>query len=204
MDKQELIDIITKEVMRLVSPKGNTALVLGDPDLLPSFVKDKANLCCIDCYSCEQDIQQFDKVYITQLSKTSLADIALGRSTDKTACATLSALLQGKQVYLLDTALSFRSEATKGQRALLQLYEGYVRTLISFGITLINAQKPANIYTASPAPDAALPPGVITEAVARRLIDACEGDTIRLKKGAIITPSAKDIIKEASKKIELT
>ncbi|NCC68285.1 MAG: hypothetical protein EOM14_08875 [Clostridia bacterium] len=206
MDKRELIELVTKEVLKQISTANdgeNSVLVLGNPDLLPDSVKDKYNILGTDRYTCEEDINLLQKVYISELSLAELADIALGRNSGKTACATLSALLKGKEVWLLDSALGFRKYGAQGARALLQLYEGYVRTLLNFGVKMFSGKKAANLYTASAAPDPALPEGVVTEAVARRLIDSCEGEIIKLKKGAVITPSARDVIKEASKKIEL-
>lgn len=207
---RQLIDIVTKEVLKIISesPKGATSenppvLVFGDPALLPPAVSEKLCICRADAYTCEEDIDKFGKVYITELGTDELADIALGRGVGKTASAALAALLRGKEVWLAENALKYRKFGAAGSRALFQLYEGYVRTLGSFGVRTLCGGKKPNIYSASAAPDPSLPEGVVTEAAARRLIDGCEGDIIRLKKGTVITPSARDVIKEASKTIEI-
>jgi len=211
LDKQQLVELVTKEVMRALTAGGISqakpgtpmTLVIGDPSLLPQAVASRIAICNLDAYTCSDDADRFDKVYITELGQTDLADIALGRTPGKVSCAVSSILLRGKEVWLLESALKFRKHGASGARALLMTLEGYVRTLKNYGVKLFDGRTALNKYTAAPLPDPGLPEGVINEAVARRLIDAAEGEIIHIKKGSVITPSARDVIKEAGKKLEI-
>lgn len=211
LDKKQLVELVTKEVMRALAAGGTApiksgcplTLVIGDPALLPAATASRISVCSLDAYTCADDADRFDKLYITELGQTDLADIALGRTPGKVSCAVSSMLLRGKEVWLLESALTFRKYGATGARALLMTLEGYVRTLKNYGVKLFDGKTALNKYTAAPMPDPGLPEGVINEAVARRLIDAAEGDIIHIKKGSVITPSARDVIKEARKKLEI-
>lgn len=210
-DKNRLVELVTKEVMRVLAASGAApakpgcpaTLVIGDPALLPAAVADRISVCGLDAYNGPDDADRFEKLYITELGQTELADIALGRTPHKVSCAVVSMLLRGKEVWLLESALTFRKHSASGSRAVLMTLEGYVRTLKNYGVKLFDGKTALNKYTAAPLPDPGLPEGVINEAVARRLVDAAEGDTVHIKKGSVITPSARDVIKEARKKLEI-
>ncbi len=211
IDKSRLVELVTKEVMRVLSsgssepakPGHPPALVAGDPSLLPASIAGRISACNLDAYTCAEDADRFDKMYLTELGQTDLADIALGRTSGKVSCAVCSMLLRGKEVWLLESALTFRKYGATAPRALLMTLEGYVRTLRNYGVKLFDGKTALNKYTAAPMPDPGLPEGIINEAVARRLVNAAEGDSIRIKKGSVITPSARDVIKDAHKRLEI-
>ena len=60
------------------------------------------------------DIQPFEKVFITAITQTQLADIALGRDSQPVTCALSNALLYGKEIFLYDSALAHRKLAGRG------------------------------------------------------------------------------------------
>ena len=157
----------------------------------------------MESYTCAEDINQFEKVYITELCLTELADIALGRNTRPVQAAVIESLLVGKEIFLMESALSFRKQKTQIAAGFYQLLEGYVRTLQSFGIKLVNGQTPIDKYNVHAAPGAELPEGIITEALAQSMVAKTAETVILLRKGTVLTPSAKDVFLHAGKDIQL-
>ena len=178
-------------------------LVIGSPDKLPVHIRNKYNLHTIECYTCEADMDKFEKIYITELNLTELADIALGRNTRAVQCAVISGLLCGKEIFLMECALDFRKKSTVMSRGFYQLLEGYVRTLQSFDIKLVNGQTPIDKYTVRYGQGDDLPEGIITEAMAIAMLEKCTNTVILLKKGTVVTPSAKDVFLHAGKVLEM-
>lgn len=213
LSKEQLVELITREVMRIVgdSVEPDTAdkpgcpdvLVIGSPDKLPVHIRKKYNLRTMERYTCPEDIEKFEKIYITQLNLVELADIALGRNTKAVQCAVISGLLCGKEIFLMECALDFRKNSNTMSRGFYQLLEGYVRTLQSFGIKLVNGQTPIDKYTVRSGPGDDLPEGIITEAMAVAMLEKCTDSVILLKKGTIVTPSAKDVFMHAGKVLEM-
>ena len=208
LTKEQLIELITKEVLRTLGggepeePPDKSglplALVIGPAEQLPKPVRTQYRLASIEEY--QGDIEPYEKLFITAITRTQLADAALGRDSQPVTCALTNALLYGKEVYLYDIALAHRKLAGRGSRGFYQLLEGYVRTLQSYGVKLVQGTTVIDKYQKTAAPGADLPSGVITEAVALELCRKGEGD-ILLRKGAVLTPSAKDVFLHADRKV---
>lgn len=207
LSREQLVEIITSEVLRITGenpapldksglPK---ALVIGSPDRLPRNVADRYDFTalCERGQSCE-----FGVIYITDLACRELADIALGRDVDAVTSAVTGGLMRGSEIFLLDCALGFRKYSGTMSRGFYQLMEGYVRTLQSYGIKLVNGQTPIDKFVARTAPEDGLPDGIVTEALAVKLAEKAEGGTVILKKGTVVTPSAKDVFLHAGKSVE--
>ncbi len=213
MSREQLIELVTKEVLRSLGgdpfePEADKSslpeiLVIGSADLLPKGVRDRYNPMGLDAYTCSEDIEHFEKVYITGLSILELADIALGRPTHPVQCAVISALMCGKDICLMESALPHRKQAAKAARGFYQLLEGYVRTLQHFGISLITAQSPIDKYVAHNAPGTDLPDGVITEALAKSIVEKKSDAALYFRRGTVFTPSAKDVFLHAGRTVEI-
>ncbi|MCR4615958.1 MAG: hypothetical protein K5756_07420 [Clostridiales bacterium] len=212
MDYEKLVELITKEVIKAMhldnSPCAGAAddmskplaLVIGDKEKLPLFALDTYRFACVDDYAKDGDIDAYECVYITALSNTELADIAMGRDAKPAQCAVIKALLSGKRVCLMESALPHRKYSATAQRTIYQMFEGYVCKLQSFGVELIREQKYGKNLNKSAIADNSVDK-VITEALAKQLIKK-DGDTIVLRRGTVITPSAKDIFNHSEKKVE--
>ena len=185
---------------------------------LPERLAEGHEICGLEDYETHQDIARYNCVVIGHLSTAQLADLALARITDSTTCAILHALLNGTDVWLLDGALSFQKYRGKGSPALYQQLNEYVHKLQIYGIKLYIergvrqveiAGAPARtapeqtvsyrppraesiVQVGSARPNAA---NLITEADAVTLIAALAPgeDCIRLDRGAILTPAARDV-----------
>lgn len=209
LDYDKLVELITKEVLETVKGGSQTsvgeldfrpvALVLGPSDKLPLFAENY-RLADIEDYKNHGNIDKYDRVYIAEISNAQLADIALGRDTSPFSCAVVKALLCGKPIYLLESALSHRKFQNTASRNFFNLLEGYIHTLQSFGIELIREQKFGKNLSRNAIADNSVDK-VITESIARGLVKKSE-DVIYLRKGTILTPSAKDIFNHSQKTVE--
>lgn len=208
ISREQLVELITREVLKTLGgaepqePQDKSglpcALVIGSAEQLPAGVRNQYRFSAIEDY--KGDIEPFEKVFITAVTQTQLADTALGREGDPVSCALSKALLYGKEIYLYDAALAHRKLAGRGSRGFYQLLEGYVRTLQSYGIKLVQGTTVIDKYQKTAAPGAELPSGVITERIAQELVDKSEGD-ILLRRGTVLTPSAKDVFLHADRKV---
>lgn len=209
LNYDRLVELITKEVLKTVSGKKETgdsamdfrpmALVLGACDKLPLFAENYM-LVGIDDYAEHGDIERYDRIYITELSTAELADIAFGKDTRPLQCAVIKALLCGKPVYLMESAIAHRKYKESANRNYFNMLEGYVYTLQSFGVELIREQNFGKNLSRSAIADNSVDK-VITETIAKGLVKKPE-EVIYLRKGTVLTPSAKDIFNHSQKTVE--
>lgn len=203
-----LVEMITKEVisslngdgkLNIDSPQKPTALIIGSEADLPSFAQDKYVFKSIDSYN--GDISLYECVFICSVSCADLADCALGRDCRAVSCAVTKALLNGKKVFLLETALPHREYKSTANRALYSMYEGYVNALRSFGVEFIRKQWHGKNLNRDAIADNSVD-RVITESIAVKLCDKAVDGVVHLRKGTVITPSAKDIFNHSQITVE--
>lgn len=206
-----LVDMITKEVLKVLSDNKIVsdacgkidsrplALLIGEEEKLPSFAAEKYRFAPLDDY--KGDISCFECVFIAKLSFSQLADCALGRDSCAVSCAVIQALLNGKKVYLLESALPHRAYKETADRKFYAMLEGYVNTLRSFGVEFIREQWFGKNLNKDAIEDNTADK-VITEKIAVALCEKCSGGIVKLRKGTVITPSAKDIFNHSEIKVE--
>lgn len=209
---EALVELVTKEVMKAlsqggiagISQNGNVdarplALVIGDKKCLPSFAADKYRFADMESY--KGDISPFDCVFIAELTCAELADCALGRDCRTVPCAVTNALLCGKKIYLLESALPHRKHKDTANRKFYSVMEGYVNTLRSYDIELIREQWYGRNLNRNAIADNSVDK-VITEKLAISLCEKAADGKVCLKRGTVITPSAKDIFNHSEIKVE--
>lgn len=211
MNYYELIDFITKEVIRclesnntLISDNRKKLLVLGDIEKM-SLSIDKSSeydYLSINSYEIDGDIDKYSLIIITKLSNSQLCDIALGREDTPFTCAVQKALLTGKKVYLMESALAFRKFKDTSSSELYFMLEEYVQKLIKFGVIIKqeiilkdNYSSESNISNEYDSTEK-----IITNNVA---LDICKSKQkqVVFPKGTIITPLAKDVFLMAKTEI---
>lgn len=217
-DLEYIVNLVTQQVM---SAMGNNSpavdphldglskiLVVGPQDLaLPEDLCEDSVAYGLEDYCAHKNILRYDRVIITSLNTTQLADIAMARVSDDVTDAVITALLNGIDTYMLESALSFRKMAGKGSTALYNLLESYARTLQVFGIKMAGIRPKQVVTEAKPpkykAPPVNVPKGsgtpnasrLISEAEAAAMIK--QGGPIHLPATAIITPLARDLFAQA-------
>ena len=132
LTKEQLIELITKEVLRTLGggepeePPDKSglplALVIGPAEQLPKPVRTQYRLASIEEY--QGDIEPYEKLFITAITRTQLADAALGRDSQPVTCALTNALLYGKEVYLYDIPLPTGSWRGGGAGASTSCWRG--------------------------------------------------------------------------------
>ena len=216
---EQLITLITRQVVQALSQQESPCacaqteghsklLVLGDCSIqLPDELCRNAVIHDVEDYKTNRNILRYQKVVITRLTITQMADIALGREGDEVSSAVLQALLNGVDVTMLENAPEFRQYSGKGSTALYHLLEGYAQTLLVFGVKTFKPgpkteplpAKPAKFSPPPvPAPVGSAVPNIgrlITEADALALVKT--GSTVHIPAGSILTPSARDVFAQS-------
>lgn len=208
--KEELIQRVTEEVLAVFAAKGMSAvapkqndvrvLVVGNPDKLPAYLCEDCELATVEDYSKDGDISKYEKIYITSLTFAELCDIAICRDSHPAQCAVIRALLSGKEVLLLESGIPHRTFFNTANSEIYNVLEGYLHTIIGFGIKLVSdkaPQKPVEKLTipryvsGSPGTGRSNAAQLITENMAMDLVRA--GGSVQIPQSAILTPSAKDV-----------
>lgn len=210
--EEQLIDLISREVIRQleqVNVKTNlqkkSILVLGDIELLNECDYDKYNYYTVEDYI-NNNIEKYEYIIVTEIANYELCDISLGRDSSPVTCAIQSALLLGKNVYLMQSALAFYKYKETSNPKLFNLLEQYVKKLEEFGIIILKEEKIILETKDNNDLDKNLTydseKKVITESLA---INICKKDKkcMGFPKGTIITPLAKDVFISANKEFIL-
>lgn len=218
-DLEYIVNLVTQQVMSAMGG-GSAAsdphldglskiLVVGPEDqALPEDLCEDSVAYGLEDYCAHKNILRYDRLIITSLTTTQLADIAMARASDEVTDAVITALLNGIDVYMLESALSFRKLAGKGSTALYNLLESYARTLQVFGIKMagIRAKQQVVVEAKPPkfkAPPVNVPKGSATPNVSRLISETeasamiKQGGPIHLPATAIITPLARDLFAQA-------
>ena len=222
---QQIIEAVTRQVLASmgtpasVQPDGAESkpryLVVGDASNVPAKLSAGGTLEGIESYQKCPDITQYKKVIIISIDLVQLADIAQARPASPQCCAVVQALLNGVEVVMLESAIPHRKYAGKSSTGLYALLEGYVKTILGFGVKLMSedrlnvspiiSQKPPRFDAQQPLPikgSAKVNPSrLITERDAA-FIAASAKDTVYLEAGTIITPSALDVFRRAGLSVE--
>jgi ethanolamine utilization protein len=213
--KEELVEIITQEVMRIMDtkqeglgsvPNKPGALVLGSAEKIPPEVLADLHIYGIDDYALHGDIDKYCCVYITEISLAQLSDIALGRDEKPYQCAVIKAILSGKKVYLLSEALTYHRFAKTANKTYYDMFVGYEKKIADSGVRIIQAVKLISPILAGQNEQNAncealdCSDKVITGKKAEELSSKLQA-TVNLKRGTIITPLAKDAFGAAKIKI---
>ena len=206
----QLLEEITRQVLAALNAElpaaGPRGLLVGNAGWTPSVP---------DCRWAEEseyqgDISPYTMVVCNQVSSAQLCDMALGRDTTPAACAVSKALLAGKPVYLAEEGLPHRASRATANPRYYAMLEDYVNRLTQFGVRiapraelerLLNGRQSTSAAPAKTCEPAAVKTqseaycGVMTAEEARRLARSC-GGTLRLGAGAILTPLARDVLRE--------
>ena len=205
---EEIVRLVTEQVLAALqhvhhidddkNEGKKRCLVLGDGENVPEALRQDMILLDVKDYENIQNIKRYSRVLITKLTMPQLADIALGRPGDATACAVCQALLHGVEVLMLENAASHRAYAGMGSNAFYRMLEGYLNTLQVFGIKLVTSESPQLKMTGKlnkkPVRYEVTDMKLITENAAEQLVKNAQELVIPVD--TLITPAAMDVFKE--------
>ena len=218
----ELLEEITRQVLTALSAQAPAAepagLLVGAGEWVPAVPGRR----WAEEGAYQGDISSYTMVVCRQVSSAQLCDMAFGRDSTPATCAVSKALLAGKPVYILEEGLPHRANQVTANPRYYAMLEGYVTQLTQFGVRVVSRLELERLLSGQPAPasapmavpaaaPAAAPEktcaptaepeqspvfcGVLTADEARKLAKTC-GGTLRLGSGAILTPLAKDVLRE--------
>lgn len=206
----QLVAEITRRVLETLNgtvppAEGPRALLLGEGDW--SALGRRYTLEGADAYCQSGSLAGYDFVLLSLVPPVLLADLALGRGNCPAARAVSAALLAGIPVYLAVEGLSHRACQSSANPRYYALLEGYVAQLSSFGVVVNTAAgitaclTTAETRGTSPATAGDPSGGLLTAERARKLCRDC-GGTLRLAPGTVITPLARDVLREKQVRLE--
>lgn len=219
----ELIELITKQVMECVKSVNSCResrpglLVLGDAGLA-SCLSGQYALETPDENAQSIEIADYEKIVITRLDTELLSDLALGICRETRAGAVSEALLLGKSVYIAEEGISFLQYRHTANARYYQLFVEYLKKLESFGITVLPMEQICHLLAGKDTCEEEKTEkeqkqykkeqkapftegGKLFSADMARKYAAGGEKVLCLTKGTLLTPLAKDILRE--KKIEL-
>lgn len=144
MNFDELARIVVREVLlRLKEDRTTPCVVVLAPrgDDLEARVRD-----CLgadtEIFFSGEDVgsRSVTRHILPELSCTAMADLAAGRAADRFGAEALELLLQGNAVETL--GFEYRAHAETAPGPLYSLYEGYEKTLASYGLKLCVPRPP--------------------------------------------------------------
>ena len=149
------------------------------------------------------DIGPYTLVVCIQVGTAQLCDMALGRDGTPATQAVSQALLAGKPVYLVQEGLPHRVNQATANHCYYAMLEEYVQSLIQYGVQVVprssleQCLSAPSIWTQTAGGEGTAQAlhGVLTAAEVRRITQGNPA-TLHLAKGTILTPLARDILRE--------
>ncbi len=139
------IDKIVQLVLENLKVKNDNLLVYHKEDIFNSLLQN-FNI-DYEVYNNNDNIDKFNKLVITKLTTKELYNISVGVPNCELSKVVLDFLLKGREVFILREALEYRAYKYTSNKNLYELYEGYLNTLISFSIKVVNRDEfLQNIY----------------------------------------------------------
>lgn len=220
MDKRELEDLVRRIAQEVLAAQGTVCaqppsadgkarvlLLGGDQDAVPAELAERSVLLDAADYERSGNILRYDKVVITRLEICQLADLALVRPRDTLTRAVTEALLCGVEVLMTPDAPVYQKYAGRGSAAVYKALDAYARTLQVYGVKVLSHRRGCELPPPPPLrfqkKESAAPRGscvpngamLVTEADAARMLE--QDIHVRLCKGAILTPLARDLFAQA-------
>ncbi len=206
MDKDKLIELITKEIMKKLFQK--KALVLSEKkceNLNKTFLDEYS----LEYYNENLNLDDYELVVVPELSIEEVSALALGLPNSKMVGIIIRALFKGKKVIVLKEGLEHRRYKETAKGNLYKLYLDYEHKITLLGVEIeqemvnnsfhsIEENQQKNIKCDKKeivvSTENIVNKKVITEADLRKL--QMKGiRQIEIYKNAIITPLAKDFIR---------
>lgn len=153
MNTEALIKIITEEVLKRVSmlspqvgkEKSKSILILDsssnqNKSLYEAITSRWSDTKFLDHCSPEDGIEAFDYIIVPELSNKDLVNMALGAPKGGICEAIVDAILQGKNVMVLEEGICYRKFKNTANENFLNMFKGYEEKVLSFGVEILSAE----------------------------------------------------------------
>ncbi|GAA0179863.1 hypothetical protein SH2C18_26640 [Clostridium sediminicola] len=152
MDVEQLVQMITKEVMNRVkqietpeelSPQKTVKILIAESSRSGIYEElanslEKANYCYDSLESMENDLDVYESIVFGEMDNRSLANISLGVQCLPKEVIAIEAALLGKKIILLEDGLKYQKYKSTSNKALYSLYQNYENKLVSYGMEIVS------------------------------------------------------------------
>ncbi len=204
---EKLIDYLTKEVVKNlkgVGEKKDEILVIREKEDKKEIKSDQFKLVYQDeCELEKLNTEDYKHMIITSLTLNQLVSIGIGKAEDAITSLIIECILKNKNVSVLNDGIGYRKYKTSSNENFYKMIENYEKTIISYGIRFIDENDIDLIYGKNKkvlVEDDPIDHKIITESLLEKRHRKV-GNTIRIRKNAIITPLANDYIRTNNIKI---
>ncbi len=148
MDREDLIKIITEEVLRRlktnIREENRKILFIGQEDekyKYSSAISDWSNVVFTREY---RDIDPFQTIIFPFLSNRDLVDISLGKEESLVSTMVIEGIMKGKKIIILDEGIYFKKFKESTNINFYNMLEGYIEKIKSFGVIIYKGEGLAN------------------------------------------------------------
>lgn len=153
MNTEALIKIITEEVLKRVSmlspqvgkEKSKSILILDsssnqNKSLYEAITSRWRDTKFLDHCSLDNGIEAFDYIIVPELSNKDLVNMALGAPQGEICEAIVDAILQGKNIMVLEEGICYRKFKDTANENFLNMFKAYEEKTLSFGVEILSAE----------------------------------------------------------------
>ncbi len=146
MDIENLVDMVTKEVMRRVHSSTNKTTMDKEKVLVIASCKEastKVKQLIEDEYQVgnydeqELNVMNYEQIIVADLCNKGLSSMALGLCNDKVQEFIVEALFNGKKIYVLKDGVEYRKYSTNANEELYNLFNQYECKVMSYGVEFV-------------------------------------------------------------------
>jgi ethanolamine utilization protein len=148
MDREDLIKIITEEVLRRlkidIREEYRKVLFIGKEDekyKYSSAISDWSNIVFTREY---KDIDPFQTIIFPFLSNRDLVDISLGKEESLVSSMVIEGIMKGKKIIILDEGIYFRKFKESSNVNFYSMLEEYIEKIKSFGVIISKGEDLMN------------------------------------------------------------
>lgn len=211
MDTKELIEYITKEVMKRIQNTNTDKLnERKDKILTVDFsienvlekVKEDFYIDHLEDLNEDVVVDSYKCILIGSMTNKELVNIALGLPNDKISSIIIDFILRGKRVYVLNEGIKYHKYNDSSNISFYNMMKSYEERLETFGINFVNEKDISGLFAdnirAKESVDEnnqyVIKEKIVTESLIRQIYQGGYTEIVT-NKATIITPLAKDYIR---------
>jgi ethanolamine utilization protein len=155
MDMENLVEMITKEVMKRIKESSD---IEEEKDKKVSKIlvveSYKSDVCekitnrinseefiADSVESMDNNLDVYDGIVVCSINNREFANLTVGVQCGQKEQIVISSILKGKEVFLIEEGIEYRKYKDTANKVFYSLYEEYEKKLISYGITLVKEEE---------------------------------------------------------------
>lgn len=215
MDTKELIEYITKEVMKRIQNTNTDKLNERKDKILTvdisienvlEKVKEDFYIDHLEDLNEDVVVDSYKYILIGSMTNKELVNIALGLPNDKISSIIIDFILRGKRVYVLNEGIKYHKYKDSSNIPFYNMMKSYEERLETFGINFVNEKEISGLFADNMRAKESVDENVdknnqyvikekiVTESLIRQIHQGGYTEVVT-NKATIITPLAKDYIR---------